>query len=240
MKDIRYYSDLMNLGLSDDKLDALNEYMNMVLKTNEIMNLTAITDPEEFALKHLADSLSIISYVEEYKDLSASDISVIDVGTGAGFPGIPLKIACPGIKLTLLDSLNKRIRFLDEVVSELGLKDVTTVHARAEEGARKAELRDGFDLVVSRAVASMNVLAEYCLPFAKVGGSFVSYKSGEVANELADAKKSIFLLGGSLLRVEETSLADSDIKRSFVIINKEKKTPKAYPRKPGTARKSPL
>ncbi|MBO4864361.1 MAG: 16S rRNA (guanine(527)-N(7))-methyltransferase RsmG [Eubacterium sp.] len=240
MKDIRYYSDLMNLGLSDDKLDALNEYMNMVLKTNEVMNLTAITDPEEFALKHLADSLSLISYVEEYKDLPASDISVIDVGTGAGFPGIPLKIACPGIKLTLLDSLNKRIRFLDEVVSELGLKDVTTVHARAEEGARKAELRDGFDLVVSRAVASMNVLAEYCLPFAKVGGSFVSYKSGEVANELADAKKSIFLLGGSLLRVEEASLADSDIKRSFVIIKKEKKTPRAYPRKPGTARKSPL
>ena len=240
MKDIRYFSDQMNLELSDDKLNRLNIYMDMVLKTNEVMNLTAITDPEEFALKHLADSLSIISYVEEYKSLPTSKISVIDVGTGAGFPGIPLKIACPDIKLTLLDSLNKRIRFLDDVVSELGLTDVTTVHARAEEGARNALLRDSFDLVVSRAVASLNVLAEYCLPFAKVGGRFISYKSGDVISEINEGKKAIKTLGGCLIRVEETVLADSDIHRSFVIIEKEKKTPKAFPRKPGTARKSPL
>ncbi|MBP3234808.1 MAG: 16S rRNA (guanine(527)-N(7))-methyltransferase RsmG [Eubacterium sp.] len=240
MKDINYYLEKMNINLSATQIEQLNKYMEMVLETNKVMNLTAITDPEEFALKHLADSLSIMAYVDSYKELSTSSISVIDVGTGAGFPGIPLKIACPDIRLTLLDSLNKRIVFLENVVSALRLSNVTTIHARAEEGARNPKLRDSFDLVVSRAVASMNVLVEYCLPYAKVGGNFVSYKSGEWQSEVEEAKKAIYVLGGKLVDTIESPLADSDIQRSFIVINKEKKTPKPYPRKPGTAKKAPL
>lgn len=240
MKDIKYYSQKMNITLSDYQLDQLEHYMNMVIETNKVMNLTAITDPEEFALKHLADSLSLIAYADKYRELPSSSISVIDVGTGAGFPGIPLKIVCPDIKLTLLDSLNKRIMFLENVISELSLTSVTAIHARAEEGARNAGLRDNFDLVVSRAVASMNILAEYCLPYAKVGGCFVSYKSGEWQEEVKNAENAIRTLGGKLDEVVESPLVDSDIKRSFVIISKEKKTPKPYPRKPGTAKKQPL
>ena len=240
MKDIKYYSDKMNINLSDSQLDQFSRYMDMVIETNKVMNLTAITDPEEFALKHLADSLSLIAYVDSYKSLPDSSISIIDVGTGAGFPGIPLKIACPDIKLTLLDSLNKRITFLENVISELKLSDVTAIHARAEEGARNPKLRDSFDLVVSRAVAGMNILVEYCLPYARIGGSFVSYKSGEWQDEVKNAENAVRTLGGRLSDVVESPLADSNIKRSFIIINKEKKTPKAYPRKPGTAKKCPL
>lgn len=256
MKDIAYYSKLMNIELSDHQLSQYNTYMEMVLEKNTVMNLTAITDREEFHLKHFADSLSLIPAVRNAVPEKESDkpndqiilsdtsfnkkVTMIDVGTGAGFPSLPLKIAFPHISLTLLDSLNKRINFLNDVVSELGLSDISTIHARAEEGARRKDLRDSFDFVVSRAVANLSALTEYCLPYAKTGGLFIAYKSGNIEEELKDSKRAISLLGGEIENVIETTLADSDISRSFVIIRKKKATPKAYPRKAGTAKKSPL
>lgn len=240
MKDIAYYAQLMGIELDDNQLRQFETYMNMVIEKNKVMNLTAITEPEEFSLIHFADSLSLIPAVSAAAPLTKENASVIDVGTGAGFPAIPLKIAFPNMKLTLLDSLNKRVTFLDSVVEELELKKVTTIHARAEEGGRQKNLRDNFDFVLSRAVANLSVLSEYCLPYAKVGGLFISYKSGDIEEELKEAKHAISVLGGKLEDVIHFQLADTDINRSFVLIRKEKATPKAYPRKAGTAKKSPL
>lgn len=240
MKDIAYYAQLMGIELDDNQLRQFEAYMNMVIEKNKVMNLTAITEPEEFSLIHFADSLSLIPAVSAAAPLTKENASVIDVGTGAGFPAIPLKIAFPNMKLTLLDSLNKRVTFLDSVVEELELKKVTTIHARAEEGGRQKNLRDNFDFVLSRAVANLSVLSEYCLPYAKVGGLFISYKSGDIEEELKEAKHAISVLGGKLEDVIHFQLADTDINRSFVLIRKEKATPKAYPRKAGTAKKSPL
>ena len=240
MKDIAYYAQLMGIELDDNQLRQFETYMNMVIEKNKVMNLTAITEPEEFSLIHFADSLSLIPAVSAAAPLTKENASVIDVGTGAGFPAIPLKIAFPNMKLTLLDSLNKRVTFLDSVVEELELKKVTTIHARAEEGGRHKNLRDNFDFVLSRAVANLSVLTEYCLPYAKVGGLFISYKSGDIEEELKEAKHAISVLGGKLEDVIHFQLADTDINRSFVLIRKEKATPKAYPRKAGTAKKSPL
>jgi 16S rRNA (guanine527-N7)-methyltransferase len=240
MKDIAYYAQLMGIELDEKQLRQFETYMNMVIEKNKVMNLTAITEPEEFSLIHFADSLSLIPAVSAAAPLTKENASVIDVGTGAGFPAIPLKIAFPNMKLTLLDSLNKRVTFLDSVVEELELKKVTTIHARAEEGGRQKNLRDNFDFVLSRAVANLSVLTEYCLPYAKVGGLFISYKSGDIEEELKEAKHAISVLGGKLEDVIHFQLADTDINRSFVLIRKEKATPKAYPRKAGTAKKSPL
>ena len=240
MKDIAYYAQLMGIELDENQLRQFETYMNMVIEKNKVMNLTAITEPEEFSLIHFADSLSLIPAVKAAAPLTKENASVIDVGTGAGFPAIPLKIAFPNIELTLLDSLNKRVTFLDSVVEELELKKVTTIHARAEEGGRQKNLRDNFDFVLSRAVANLSVLTEYCLPYAKVGGLFISYKSGDIEEELKEAKHAISVLGGKLEDVIHFQLADTDINRSFVLIRKEKATPKAYPRKAGTAKKSPL
>ena len=240
MKDIAYYAQLMGIELDEKQLRQFETYMNMVIEKNKVMNLTAITEPEEYSLIHFADSLSLIPAVSAAAPLTKENASVIDVGTGAGFPAIPLKIAFPNMKLTLLDSLNKRVTFLDSVVEELELKKVTTIHARAEEGGRQKNLRDNFDFVLSRAVANLSVLTEYCLPYAKVGGLFISYKSGDIEEELKEAKHAISVLGGKLEDVIHFQLADTDINRSFVLIRKEKATPKAYPRKAGTAKKSPL
>lgn len=240
MKDLSYYTKQMNITLSEKQLEQFDTYMNMVIEKNQVMNLTAITDPEEFALKHFADSLSLIPAVPELKYFSEKPVTMVDVGTGAGFPSVPLKIAYPNIQLTLLDSLNKRISFLDNVISTLGLENVTTIHARAEEGGRRKDLRDTFDVVTSRAVANLSTLTEYCLPYAKVGGLFISYKSGNIDEELASAERAIKLLGGKLENVIHFQLADTDNSRSFVMIRKEKPTPKAYPRKPGTAKREPL
>ena len=230
----------LGLSLTEYQISQFNMYRKMVIKKNEVMNLTAITDSAGFDLKHFADSLSLVSAAPDIRELLGTSVDVIDIGTGAGFPGIPLKIAFPEIRLTLLDSLNKRISFLSEVTGALKLENVTLIHARAEEGARKQELRDHFDLAVSRAVANQSVLTEYCLPYVKKGGLFVAYKSGEVDEELREASHAIKVLGGTIEAHPYMNLPDSDITRSFVVIRKLTATPKAYPRKPGTAKRDPL
>lgn len=223
------------IPFSKEQQEQLITYYEMLVEKNKVMNLTAITEFEEVLDKHFLDSISLAQYVDLTKP-----VSVIDLGTGAGFPGMPLKIMFPDIKITLADSLNKRILFLDEVISELGLTDIQTVHARAEDLAHDPNYREQYDYCVSRAVANLSSLSEYCLPFVRIGGSFISYKSGEIEEELAAAKKAIFLLGGQFDRVIPFQLEGTDLNRSFVVIRKEKKTAKTYPRKSGMPTKKPL
>lgn len=223
------------IPFSKEQQEQLITYYEMLVEKNKVMNLTAITEFEEVLDKHFLDSISLAQYV----DLTKS-VSVIDLGTGAGFPGMPLKIMFPDLKITLADSLNKRILFLDEVIFELGLTDIQTVHARAEDLAHDPNYREQYDYCVSRAVANLSSLSEYCLPFVRIGGSFISYKSGEIEEELAAAKKAIFLLGGQFDRVIPFQLEGTDLNRSFVVIRKEKKTAKTYPRKSGMPTKKPL
>lgn len=225
--------DKLNIELSDHQIQQFLTYYEMLVEKNKVMNLTAITEYDEVIEKHFLDSISLCQVC----DLS-KPVTILDMGTGAGFPGIPLKIAFPEIEITLADSLNKRIKFLDEVIEELNLQKVTTVHARAEELARNKEYREGFDLVVSRAVANLSTLGEYCIPFVKEGGCFISYKSGEVDEEVETAKKAIKILGGQIKNIYKFDLSDQ--KRSFITIEKIKNTPKAYPRKAGTPSKMPL
>lgn len=227
--------DMFHVKLSDGQVDQFNRYYELLVKKNKVMNLTAITDYHEVCLKHFADSISL----SQYYDMSCVD-SLIDVGTGAGFPGIPLKILFPHLNVTLLDSLNKRLLFLEDVIDELDLDNIKTVHSRAEEAGRMKNLREHYDLCVSRAVANLSTLSEYCLPLVKVGGNFISYKAGEVEDEINAAKHAIKKLGGKIKRVEKFSLPDSDISRSFVIIEKVNETSNLYPRKPGTPNKKPL
>lgn len=224
-----------NLELTEEKEKQFQMFYDMLVEKNKVMNLTAITEFDEVVEKHFLDNLSLIQVM----DLN-QPIKVLDLGTGAGFPGIPLKIMFPELKITLMDSLNKRILFLNEVVDALNLKDVETVHARAEELARNKDYRESYDLCVSRAVANLSTLSEYCLPFVSLGGKFIPYKSGDVDEEVNQAKKAVFLLGGKIEDVVKFDLPESDIHRSFVIIHKEKGTAKAYPRKAGTPSKSPL
>ena len=199
------------------------------------MNLTGITEFDEVMQKHFVDSVAAAEYVEMEKINS-----LIDVGTGAGFPGIPLKIVYPHLQVTLLDSLNKRIKFLEEVVDNLGLTGIEMVHGRAEDAAKKAEYREQFDLSVSRAVANLVSLTEYCLPFVKVGGKFVSYKSVSVDEEIAQSKKAVYVLGGEIGKVEKFHLPGSDMERALVVVEKKRSTPKKYPRKAGMPTKEPL
>lgn len=208
-------------------------FYNMLIDKNKVMNLTGITEFTEVVEKHFLDSI----YLNHVTDLD-QPAKIIDLGTGAGFPGIPLKIAFPEIEITLVDSLNKRIHFIEEVIEELGLTSIYAVHARAEELARNSEYREKFDLCVSRAVANLSTLEEYCLPFVHIGGKFISYKSGEIEEEVQESKKACFLLGGKLKEVYKFDLEES--KRSFVVVEKVKTTPKTYPRKAGTPSKMPL
>ena len=209
------------------------EYMNLLIEWNEKMNLTAITDPEEIILKHFIDSITIL------KDIPDNS-KIVDVGTGAGFPGIPLSIMNPTLKITLVDSLNKRLIFLQEVVNKLGLKNIEIVHARAEEFGQNKKYRESFDVATSRAVANLSTLSEYLIPLVKVGGKVVSMKASEAYDEINDAKKAIEVLGGTIEKVDEFNLPQSDIGRTVIIIRKNKQTPNKYPRKPGTPSKEPI
>lgn len=231
----KFINDLKAIGieLSDEQLEQFLTYYEMLIEKNKVMNLTAITDFDEVLEKHFEDSLSLIQAV----DLEKSQ-TVIDLGTGAGFPGIPLKIAFPNLQITLADSLNKRILFLDDVIRELGLVGIDTVHGRAEDLAKNSDYREKFDLCVSRAVANLSTLSEYCLPFVKIGGKFISYKAGECDEEVAASESSIFLLGGKISDIKKFELGESG--RAFVIIDKVSGTPKKYPRKAGTPSKDPL
>ena len=227
----------LELELTKEQIRMFHVYFDLLIEWNQKMNLTAITELSDVLMKHFYDSVSLCKF---YGDIRTKKVSIIDVGTGAGFPGIPLKIAFPQLKITLLDSLQKRVGFLNEVISVLGLTDISAVHGRAEDFGRDPEYRDQYDVCVSRAVANFATLSELCLPFLREGGSFVSYKSEKAAEELQVADKALFLLKGKVDRIEEFTLPDTDMHRTFVIVQKTAATPKPYPRKAGTPAKNPL
>ncbi len=237
MNDYTYLKNVLNswnFTLADSQYEQLDLFYNLLIEKNKVMNLTAITEFDEVVVKHFADSLSICKVLPENIN------TVCDLGTGAGFPGIPMAIAYPNLQFTLIDSLNKRIKFLQEVVDALGLTNVTLIHARAEEAGRNKLYREQFDLVVSRAVANISTLSEYCLPLVNLGGYFISFKSGNISEEIIASGSAINKLGGSMDEPVYFELPETDIARSFLIIKKEKKTPKSYPRKAGTPSKEPL
>lgn len=233
----QFYKDLsdLNIDITEKQIRHYLIYYEMLTEWNKVMNLTAITEYEDVMKKHFVDSLSLVKAC----DLSGN-LSVIDIGTGAGFPGLALKISFPDLNVFLLDSLNKRVCFLNEVIEKLGLQGIETVHGRAEDYAKQDKYRERFDLCVSRAVANLSTLSEYCLPFVKVGGSFVSYKSEKVSEELRSAENAISLLGGKAEKQVEFTLPDSDIYRNLLIVNKFQSTPSKYPRKAGLPGKEPL
>lgn len=229
----------LSITLSREQKQQFLTYYEYLVEKNKVMNLTAITEYEEVITKHFLDSLSVVK-TSCFKQEELAGKRLIDIGTGAGFPGIPLKIAFPKLEILLLDSLNKRINFLNEVTEMLGLTKINTVHGRAEDYAKQKEYRESFDFCVSRAVANLSTLSEYCIPFVKQGGCFISYKSGSVDQELIQAEKAVKILGGQREEVVRFSLADTDMDRSFVVIRKAKPTPKKYPRKAGLPSKEPL
>lgn len=225
----------LNIELNEKQREQFHRYYELLVEWNKVMNLTGITEYDEVNEKHFVDSLAIAKVI----DIKKID-TVLDIGTGAGFPGLPLKIAYPHLKVVLLDSLQKRINFLNTVVDELGLENVENLHGRAEDYAKKTEYREQFDLCVSRAVANLSTLSEYCIPYTKVGGVFVSYKSGEIDQEVKDSENAIKLLGGELKEIDKFQLPDTDINRSFVKIKKVAATKKKYPRKAGMPSKEPI
>ncbi len=216
----------LSLFLDGDKIDRFKAYSALLKEWNEKMNLTAVTDDDGISVKHFLDSILPLAHID-LKD----GASVADIGTGAGFPGIPFKIVRSDISLTLIDSLNKRITFLNEVIKSLDLEDVQTFHGRAEDMGKTKDFRERFDMVVSRAVANLRVLSEYCLPFVKVGGSFVALKSENTQEEIKEAEEIIKALGGKIESVIEARLPKSDIVRNLIVIKKEKSTPIKYPRR---------
>lgn len=224
-----------NILLSDNQMNQFHDYYELLVEWNEKVNLTAITDKEDVYLKHFYDSVSASFYYSFEKDLT-----LCDIGAGAGFPSIPLKICFPNLRVTIVDSLKKRINFLETLISKLKLENVTVIHSRAEDIGQNKIYREHFDLVTARAVARMSVLSEYCLPLCKVGGTFIALKGSNSEEELIDAKKAIHVLGGELIQNNLFQLPKENSDRAIIIINKTKKTKKTYPRKAGTPQKNPI
>ena len=225
--------DKLGINLSEIQLKQFYSYMNLLIEWNKKINLTAITEPDEIILKHFVDSLTISKYISD-------GTNVVDVGTGAGFPGIPLKIVRQDVDITLLDSLQKRINFLGEVINELDLEKITTIHSRVEDFGKDKKYREKFDIATSRAVANLSTLSEYLLPLVKVGGKVISMKGSLIQEELENSKNAIKILGGQIEKVDEFDLPNSDISRNIVLIDKIKNTPNRYPRKAGEPSKKPL
>lgn len=232
-KTITFLAKEIDIEFNEEQIEKFYKYMQLLLEWNEKINLTAITDPKEIILKHFIDSLTILKYIKK-------GAKVIDVGTGAGFPGIPLKILRDDINLTLLDSLNKRINFLKLVIDELKLKNVDTIHGRAEEIGKNKRYRESFDISFSRAVANLSTLSEYLIPLVKIGGISISMKGSEIKEEIEKSRKAISVLGGNINKIDFFELPQSDIKRNLIIIEKEKSTPAKFPRKPGVPSKEPI
>lgn len=226
-----------SIELSELQLHQFYQYFELLIEWNKVMNLTTITEVEDVVTKHFVDSLSLVKVLP---DLKSEQVQILDMGTGAGFPGIPLKIVFPELEITLLDSLNKRINFLNEVIEQLGLKKIKAVHGRAEDYGRDREYREKFDYCVSRAVANLSTLSEYCMPYVKIGGAFIPYKSGKIEEELNQAKGAVKLLGGKIEEVITFMLPKTDVERSFVVVRKKEGTSKKYPRKAGLPGKEPL
>lgn len=226
---------MISVELTDKQVSQFIKFYEMLVEWNKVMNLTGITEYDEVVMKHFVDSLSIVK-VNGFDNVT----SIIDVGTGAGFPGIPLKIVFPEIKITLLDSLNKRIRFLNAVIDELELENIETIHGRAEDFSKKEDYREQYDLCVSRAVANLATLSEYCLPYVKEDGYFLPYKSGDIKEEAANSKKAVKILGGSIEDIISFEIPDTDMARTILKIHKTKATPKRFPRKAGLPTKEPI
>lgn len=230
-KEIKEKMSRIDIDINENQINQFYEYMNLLLEWNEKMNLTAITEPNEIILKHFVDCATIVNDVEK---------KVLDMGTGAGFPGIPLKILKPNIEMLLVDSLNKRINFLNEVINKLQLDKIETMHSRAEEIGKNKKYREKFDVVVSRAVAQSSILAEYTMPLCKVGGKCIFMKGSNIEEELKNSKKAIDILGGKIEKINELFLENNENNRKIIIIKKMNNTPTKYPRKPGTPVKEPI
>lgn len=225
----------LNISLSDKQLNQFIEYYDLLIEKNKVMNLTTITEYDEVIHKHFLDSLSIVLC-----SAFTSKGKIIDIGTGAGFPGIPLKIVFPELEILLVDSLNKRVNFLNEVIEILGLTNISAVHDRAEDLGHKKEHREKYDFCVSRAVANLSTLSEYCMPFVKKNGYFISYKSVKVEEEIKEAKRAVTLLGGSIVDNISFLLPNTEVERNLIVIQKNKNTSLKYPRKAGLPSKEPL
>lgn len=235
MQNIKHKMEQLGITVSDRQVEQLNKYYELLVEKNKVINLTAITDYDEVVIKHFVDSAAIVKAV----DLTRIH-TLIDVGTGAGFPGMVLNIIFPRLRVTLLDSLNKRIAFLNEVIDELGLSNIQTVHGRAEDMAHNKHFREKYDLVVARAVTNMSALSEYCIPFVRTGGRFVAYKASDCSEEVNQAANAIKLLGGSIQDIVRCKIPDTDIERAFVCVDKVKTSSQKYPRKAGLPTKLPL
>ena len=230
---MKKYGKKIEIEFTDEQLKKFYDYMNLLIEWNQKINLTAITEPKEIILKHFIDSLTINKYIQQNSTLA-------DVGTGAGFPGIPLKIIRSDLKITLVDSLNKRINFLNDVIEKLDLKGIEAVHSRIEEFGKNKKYRESFKNVTARAVANLTVLSEYLIPIAKIGGQCICMKGSNIEEEIETGKNAIKILGGKIKDINEFDLPDSDISRNIIIIDKIKNTPNKYPRKPGTPSKEPI
>lgn len=231
-EELKIKAKQIEIELTKEQIEKYYNYMDLLLEWNGKINLTAIIDPKEIILKHFVDSLTIAKYIKD-------DEKLIDVGTGAGFPGIPLSIVKENTDIVLLDSLNKRINFLEEVKENLKLENITTIHGRAEEFGKNKKERETYDIATSRAVAPLNILLEYLLPLVKVGGRAICMKGSNI-EEVENAKNALEILGGQIEKIEEITLPNSDIKRNIIIVEKVKNTPLKYPRKPGTPSKEPI